>query len=124
MKYVGLKTRPTDLVTQDQLNNTNLVPSGYRVDITGDGNNTTNISLPIAPVSSSSIMIFRGMYRSIIDIQDYSVSGNVLSLSEPLLIGESLTIVYIGVSLSDAQLLSSIGDTDTNFVDIFNQALL
>ena len=124
MKYVGLKTRPTDLVTQDQLNNTNLVPSGYRVDITGDGNNTTNISLPIAPVSSSSIMIFRGMYRSIIDIQDYSVSGNVLSLSEPLSIGESLTIVYIGVSLSDAQLLSGIGDTDTNFVDIFNQALL
>ena len=124
MKYVGLKTRPTDLVTQDQLNSTNSVPSGYRVGITGDVNNATNISLPVAPVSSSSIMIFRGMHRSLIDIQDYSVNGNVLSLSEPLSIGESLTIVYIGVSLSDAQLLSSIGDTDTNFVDIFNQALL
>lgn len=74
--------------------------SGNRVVFTGPTNIGDNIDLPYDPIDKRSLLLYRGVTKTLIDLDQYDISAGKLQLVTPLEIDEQLTVIYIGYDAS------------------------
>lgn len=74
--------------------------SGNRVVFTGPTNIGDNIDLPYDPIDKRSLLLYRGVNKTLVDLDQYDILAGKLQLVTPLEIDEQLTVIYIGYDAS------------------------